>query len=116
MMNGGSSANCLALKFGIFSLPDNGKAVAISDQENKLFSNNETSILVRWITAERAGKLEAQRPALRLFGKVSFQAACKCKNLCVHYQDSHPALFIFILQNTRSETTRVLSAKLIFFN
>lgn len=40
-----------ALQFGIFYFPDNGKAVEISDQENKLFSNNETSILVRWITA-----------------------------------------------------------------
>lgn len=32
----------------------------------------------------------------------------------MHYQDGHPALFIFILQNTRSEATRVLSAEIIF--
>lgn len=40
---------------------------------------NEITILGGWVTAGWNGKVEAQRPAGRLFGKVGFQAACKCE-------------------------------------
>lgn len=73
--------DCQALQLGTFSLLDNGKTMEISDQENKQFPNNEIAVLGRWITAEWAGRLEAQTPARRLFGKVGFRAARKGKNL-----------------------------------
>ena len=38
------------------------------------------------------------------------------KNLRVHCQEGHPAPFIFIPQNTRSEMSRALSDEIIFFN
>lgn len=72
MMNGGSSANCRALQVGAFSLPNNGKTVELSDQENKLVPDKEITMLVRWIAAGWAGELEAQGPAQSLFGKVGF--------------------------------------------
>lgn len=79
MMTCGSSANCRALQFGAFSTLDDSKAVEMSHWENKPFPNNEVAILGRWIAAGWAGKLEAQKPARRLFGKVGFRAAHKRK-------------------------------------
>ena len=39
MINGNRSTNCQELQFGVFSPADNGLAVEISDQEDKLMKS-----------------------------------------------------------------------------
>lgn len=41
---------------------------------------NEVTALEGWVTAGRAGKLEAQRPTGRLFGKVASKLPASVKN------------------------------------